>query len=85
MSGKLDGPGASCCARAALTYHLIILSYQGSWTRGKLLCPGCGARLGGFDFVTRATEPVYLVRSKAGDTLQKIACNRFFRLKRAVK
>lgn len=37
---------------------------EGSWTKGKLLCPGCSLRLGGFDYVTRATEPVYLVRSK---------------------
>lgn len=40
------------------------MSIQGSWTKGKLLCPGCSVRLGGFDYVTRATEPVYLVRSK---------------------
>ena len=37
---------------------------QGSWTKGKLSCPGCGARLGGFDYVTRASHPVYIVRSK---------------------
>jgi len=37
---------------------------EGSWTRGKLLCPGCSARLGGFDYVSRAGEPVYLVKSK---------------------
>ena len=40
------------------------LHFQGSWTRGKLLCPGCSARLGGFDYVSRAGEPVYLVKSK---------------------
>ena len=40
------------------------MSVQGSWTKGKLLCPGCSVRLGGFDYVTRASEPVYLVRSK---------------------
>ena len=42
----------------------IALFVQGSWTKGKLLCPGCSVRLGGFDYVTRASEPVYLVRSK---------------------
>ena len=45
-------------------FHQITMSLQGSWTKGKLLCPGCSVRLGGFDYVTRATEPVYLVRSK---------------------
>ena len=45
-------------------FHQITMSIQGSWTKGKLLCPGCSVRLGGFDYVTRATEPVYLVRSK---------------------
>ena len=37
---------------------------QAGWTKGKLSCPGCGARLGGFDYVTRASLPVYIVRSK---------------------
>jgi len=37
---------------------------EGSWTKGKLSCPGCGCRLGGFDYVTRASEPVYIVKSK---------------------
>merc|ERR550525_603808 len=37
---------------------------EAGWTKGKLSCPGCGARLGGFDYVTRACLPVYIVRSK---------------------
>ena len=43
---------------------VLTLLLQGSWTKGKLSCPGCGARLGGFDYVTRASHPVYIVRSK---------------------
>jgi len=37
---------------------------EGSWTKGKLICPGCGVRLGGFDYVTRASQSVYIVKSK---------------------
>nr|XP_023682157.1 E3 ubiquitin-protein ligase RNF180 isoform X1 [Paramormyrops kingsleyae]XP_023682158.1 E3 ubiquitin-protein ligase RNF180 isoform X1 [Paramormyrops kingsleyae] len=31
--------------------------HQAQWTRGKLLCPHCGARLGGFDFMRQASCP----------------------------
>ncbi|XP_048876202.1 E3 ubiquitin-protein ligase RNF180-like isoform X2 [Brienomyrus brachyistius] len=31
--------------------------HQAQWTRGKLLCPHCGARLGGFDFLRQASCP----------------------------
>ena len=44
--------------------HFSHYNFQGSWTKGKLSCPGCGCRLGGFDYVTRASEPVYIVKSK---------------------
>lgn len=37
---------------------------EGSWTKGKLSCPSCSSRVGGFDYVTRAAFPVYIVRSK---------------------
>lgn len=39
---------------------------QGGWTKGKLVCPSCQARVGGFDFVSRAVamSPVHLVKSK---------------------
>lgn len=37
---------------------------QGGWTKGKLMCPGCGARVGGFDYVGGHAKPVYIVRSK---------------------
>jgi len=37
---------------------------EGSWTKGKLSCPSCGSRVGGFDYVTRSSLPVYIVRSK---------------------
>lgn len=41
-------------------------SLQGGWTKGKLSCPSCCARVGGFDFVSGSTcsSPVYLVRSR---------------------
>jgi len=37
---------------------------EGSWTKGKLSCPSCGSRVGGFDYVTRSSLPIYIVRSK---------------------
>ena len=39
---------------------------QGGWTKGKLSCPSCSARVGGFDFVSGSScsSPVYLVRSR---------------------
>jgi len=37
---------------------------EGNWTKGKLSCPSCGSRIGGFDYVTRSSLPVYIVRSK---------------------
>ena len=50
--------------RRVMDRLVLTLLLQGSWTKGKLSCPGCGARLGGFDYVTRASHPVYIVRSK---------------------
>ena len=44
--------------------NAMSLFVQASWTKGKLSCPGCGCRLGGFDYVTRAEQPVYIVKSK---------------------
>jgi hypothetical protein len=32
--------------------------------KGKLQCPGCGTRVGGFDFVGGHSKPVYIVKSK---------------------
>jgi len=37
---------------------------QGGWTKGKLSCPSCSCRIGGFDYVTRSSKSVYIVRSK---------------------
>lgn len=41
---------------------------QGQWTKGKLCCPSCKTRVGGFDFVGSSghssPSPVYIVRSK---------------------
>jgi len=37
---------------------------QGGWTKGKLLCPGCGVRVGGFDYVSGVNGPLYIVKSK---------------------
>jgi len=39
---------------------------EGGWTKGKLSCPSCSARVGGFDFVSGSScsSPVYLVRSR---------------------
>eukprot|EP00092_Neocalanus_flemingeri_P106518 GFUD01136677.1.p1 GENE.GFUD01136677.1~~GFUD01136677.1.p1 ORF type:complete len:157 (+),score=45.34 GFUD01136677.1:31-471(+) len=37
---------------------------EGNWTKGKLSCPSCASRVGGFDYVTRSSLPVYIVRSK---------------------
>jgi len=38
---------------------------EGNWTKGKLCCPSCKTRVGGFDFVTSLSgSPVYIVRSK---------------------
>jgi len=47
-----------------LPYWITAAIEEGSWTKGKLSCPGCGCRLGGFDYVTRAAQPVYIVKSK---------------------
>ena len=51
--------------------------FQASWTKGKLVCPGCSSRLGGFDYVSGASEPVYIVKSKvdvkhAGSSLEML-------------
>ncbi len=45
---------------------------EGGWTRGRLLCPQCGARVGGFDFVQGREAPVYLVASRV-DVRTKVA------------
>ncbi|XP_023345623.1 E3 ubiquitin-protein ligase RNF180 [Eurytemora carolleeae] len=38
---------------------------QSGWTKGKLSCPSeCGSRIGGFDFVSGHSEPIYIVKSK---------------------
>merc|ERR1719357_1672240 len=39
---------------------------EGGWTKGKLCCPACSTRVGGFDFVSGSTcsSPVYLTRSR---------------------
>ena len=41
------------------------------------MCPGCSSRLGGFDYVSRASKPVYIVKSKvdmkqAGSSLEML-------------
>ena len=45
---------------------MLRISLQGGWTKGKLSCPSCSARVGGFDFVsgTSCSSPVYLVKSR---------------------
>jgi len=53
---------------------------EGGWTKGKLSCPSCSSRVGGFDYVTRSSLPIYIVRSKvdmkvtggAGETLHQL-------------
>ena len=52
------------CFRQANRTRIELGCLQASWTKGKLSCPGCGCRLGGFDYVTRAEDPVYIVKSK---------------------
>ncbi len=38
---------------------------EAGWTRGKLNCPACRSRVGGFDFVGASSDtPVYLVNSR---------------------
>eukprot|EP00088_Acartia_fossae_P052831 TRINITY_DN5986_c0_g3_i1.p1 TRINITY_DN5986_c0_g3~~TRINITY_DN5986_c0_g3_i1.p1 ORF type:complete len:193 (+),score=51.93 TRINITY_DN5986_c0_g3_i1:50-628(+) len=37
---------------------------QGGWTKGKLSCPKCSTRVGGFDFVTGLSAQIYIVKSK---------------------
>jgi len=37
---------------------------ESGWTKGKISCPHCSARIGGFDFVGKGDFPIYLVRSK---------------------
>ena len=47
-------------------YHFYA-SLQSGWTKGKISCPHCSARIGGFDFVGGSVSPdfpIYLVRSK---------------------
>merc|ERR1712110_1046484 len=36
----------------------------GGWTKGRLNCPNCQSRIGGFDFVSGADYPVHLIKSK---------------------
>ena len=42
----------------------IIIFIQGGWTKGRLNCPNCQSRIGGFDFVSGADYPVHLIKSK---------------------
>ena len=45
----------------------LMHSLQSGWTKGKISCPHCSARIGGFDFVGGSVSsdfPIYLVRSK---------------------
>ena len=37
---------------------------QASWTKGRLNCPKCQCRVGGFDFVGGSGHPVHLIKSK---------------------
>jgi len=37
---------------------------EGGWTKGRLNCPNCQSRIGGFDFVSGADYPVHLIKSK---------------------
>ena len=38
--------------------------FKAGWTKGRLNCPNCQSRLGGFDFVSGADYPVHLIKSK---------------------
>jgi len=40
------------------------LVQQAGWTKGKLICPSCRQRVGGFDFVSGSAEPIHIVKSK---------------------
>lgn len=39
---------------SVLCYYWICVNYnfQSSWTKGKIICPSCEARLGSFDFLS---------------------------------
>lgn len=37
---------------------------EASWTKGRLNCPKCQCRVGGFDFVGGSGHPVHLIKSK---------------------
>ena len=41
-------------------------SLQSGWTKGRLHCPHCSSRIGGFDFIgdSRCHHPVYLTQSR---------------------
>ena len=41
------------------------MRFQSGWTKGKLNCAVCDARIGGFDYVGGNSEfPVYVIKSK---------------------
>ena len=40
------------------------LTFQAAWTKGRLNCPKCQCRVGGFDFVGGSDHPVHLIKSK---------------------
>jgi len=46
---------------------------EGNWTKGKLSCPSCSSRIGGFDYVTRSSLPIYIVRSKVDHKVPSVA------------
>ena len=38
--------------------------FQAAWTKGRLNCPKCQCRVGGFDFVGGSEHPIHLIKSK---------------------
>lgn len=52
--------------------HFYFFFFQAGWTKGRLNCPNCEARVGSFDFVSQSTcacgtsvlPAVHLVKSK---------------------
>merc|ERR1712020_605809 len=47
---------------------------EAGWTKGRLNCPQCQSRLGGFDFISGADYPVHLIKSKV-DCWKKTSSN----------
>lgn len=52
--------------------HFYFFFFQAGWTKGRLNCPNCEARVGSFDFVSQSTcacglsvlPAVHVVKSK---------------------